>query len=115
VPSLNIPHTHTHTLHSSWVVMSSFFLEIALHIGLDIGCGSSVLMDIPMEPEIRYTAVLRECAMLLQMPKGVPVATVAIGNAANAGLLALRILATFQQVTIGCKLQAAMMLRGPVY
>ncbi len=27
------------------------------------------------------------------MPKGVPVATVAIGNAANAGLLALRILA----------------------
>lgn len=28
-----------------------------------------------------------------QMPKGVPVATVAIGNAANAGLLAVRILA----------------------
>ena len=28
------------------------------------------------------------------MPKGVPVATVAIGNAANAGLLAARILAT---------------------
>jgi phosphoribosylcarboxyaminoimidazole (NCAIR) mutase len=29
----------------------------------------------------------------VQMPKGVPVATVAIGNAANAGLLAVRILA----------------------
>ena len=29
-----------------------------------------------------------------QMPRGVPVATVAIGNAANAGLLAVRILAT---------------------
>ncbi len=28
------------------------------------------------------------------MPKGVPVATVAIGNAANAGLLAARILGT---------------------
>ena len=28
------------------------------------------------------------------MPRGVPVATVAIGNAANAGLLAVRILAT---------------------
>ena len=27
------------------------------------------------------------------MPRGVPVATVAIGNAANAGLLAVRILA----------------------
>lgn len=29
-----------------------------------------------------------------QMPRGVPVATVAIGNAANAGLLAVRILAS---------------------
>jgi 5-(carboxyamino)imidazole ribonucleotide mutase len=29
---------------------------------------------------------------IVQMPKGVPVATVAIGNAANAGLLALQIL-----------------------
>lgn len=35
----------------------------------------------------------QSCLVLLQMPKGVPVATVAIGNAANAGLLALRILA----------------------
>jgi 5-(carboxyamino)imidazole ribonucleotide mutase len=31
---------------------------------------------------------------IVQMPRGVPVATVAIGNAANAGLLAVRILAT---------------------
>lgn len=31
---------------------------------------------------------------ILQMPKGVPVATVAIDNAYNAGLLALRMLAT---------------------
>ena len=30
---------------------------------------------------------------IVQMPKGVPVATVAINNAANAGLLAVRILA----------------------
>ena len=50
-------------------------------------------MNIPTEPEIMYRVVLRGCAMLLQMPKGVPVATVAIGNAANAGLLGLRILA----------------------
>lgn len=34
--------------------------------------------------------------VLAQMPKGVPVATVAIGNAANAGLLAVRILSTSQ-------------------
>ena len=31
---------------------------------------------------------------IVQMPRGVPVATVAVGNAANAGLLAVRILAT---------------------
>ena len=31
---------------------------------------------------------------IVQMPTGVPVATVAIANAANAGLLAMRILAT---------------------
>ncbi len=31
---------------------------------------------------------------IVQMPKGVPVATVAVGNATNAGLLAVRILAT---------------------
>ena len=31
---------------------------------------------------------------IAQMPKGVPVATVAIGNSANAGLLAIRILAS---------------------
>lgn len=31
---------------------------------------------------------------IVQMPKGVPVATVAIGNAANAGLLAVRVIAS---------------------
>jgi 5-(carboxyamino)imidazole ribonucleotide mutase len=31
---------------------------------------------------------------IVQMPAGVPVATVSIGNARNAGLLAVRILAT---------------------
>ena len=38
------------------------------------------------------------------MPRGVPVATVAIGNAANAGLLAVRILASSDP-----QLQAEMM------
>ncbi|MHC5719150.1 MAG: AIR carboxylase family protein, partial [Nostoc sp.] len=33
---------------------------------------------------------------ILQMPAGIPVATVAIGNAKNAGLLAVQILATQQ-------------------
>lgn len=31
---------------------------------------------------------------IVQMPRGIPVATVAIGNAGNAGLLAVRILST---------------------
>ena len=34
---------------------------------------------------------------IVQMPAGVPVATVAIGNARNAGLLAVRILGTFDE------------------
>ena len=33
---------------------------------------------------------------IVQMPAGVPVATVAVGNARNAGLLAVRILAATQ-------------------
>lgn len=33
---------------------------------------------------------------IVQMPAGIPVATVAIGNATNAGLLAIQILATHQ-------------------
>src|SRR5215475_8764872 len=40
---------------------------------------------------------------IVQMPAGIPVATVAIGNAKNAGLLALRILGTSDD-----KLRAAM-------
>jgi 5-(carboxyamino)imidazole ribonucleotide mutase len=32
---------------------------------------------------------------IVQMPAGIPVATVAIGNARNAGLLAVRILGAF--------------------
>ncbi len=35
---------------------------------------------------------------IVQMPAGVPVATVAVGNARNAGLLAVRILATGDEV-----------------
>src|SRR4051795_9100838 len=40
---------------------------------------------------------------IVQMPAGIPVATVAIGNAKNAGLLAVRILATSDE-----KLRAAL-------
>ncbi|MBA3872253.1 MAG: 5-(carboxyamino)imidazole ribonucleotide synthase [Anaerolineae bacterium] len=42
---------------------------------------------------------------IVQMPRGIPVATVAIGNATNAGLLAVRILAS-QQPELLKKMQA---------
>jgi 5-(carboxyamino)imidazole ribonucleotide mutase len=38
---------------------------------------------------------------IVQMPRGVPVATVAIGNGANAGLLAARILAVHDEALAG--------------
>jgi 5-(carboxyamino)imidazole ribonucleotide mutase len=42
---------------------------------------------------------------IVQMPKGIPVATLAIGGAANAGLLAVQILATTDS-TLAAKLTA---------
>jgi 5-(carboxyamino)imidazole ribonucleotide mutase len=38
---------------------------------------------------------------IVQMPAGIPVATVAIGNATNAGLLAVQILATSDEELLG--------------
>jgi 5-(carboxyamino)imidazole ribonucleotide mutase len=43
---------------------------------------------------LKYLDGLDSLLSIVQMPSGVPVATVAIGNARNAGLLAARILAT---------------------
>lgn len=42
---------------------------------------------------------------IVQMPAGIPVATVAIGNAQNAGLLAVQILASAQPELLGKVLQ----------
>jgi len=44
----------------------------------------------------RHLQGLDSLYSIVQMPAGVPVATVAIGNAKNAGLLAVQILATYQ-------------------
>jgi len=55
---------------------------------------------------------------IVQMPAGVPVATVAVGNARNAGLLAVRILATSdadlraQMTTFQRELNAAAKAKG---
>jgi phosphoribosylaminoimidazole carboxylase len=52
------------------------------------------VVGVPVKPAGHYLDGMDALLSIVQMPKGVPVATVAIGNAANAGLLAVRILAT---------------------
>ena len=52
---------------------------------------------------------------IVQMPKGVPVATVAIGNATNAGLLAVRILSTSRPELRGKMMQYQGKMRDSVH
>ena len=52
------------------------------------------VIGVPVKPAGASLDGLDALLSIVQMPKGVPVATVAIGNAANAGLLAVRILAS---------------------
>ena len=52
------------------------------------------VIGVPVKPAGAHLDGMDAMLSIVQMPKGVPVATVAIGNAANAGLLAVRILAT---------------------
>jgi 5-(carboxyamino)imidazole ribonucleotide mutase len=52
-----------------------------------------VLPVIGVPVPLRYLDGMDSLLSMVQMPAGVPVATVAIGNARNAGLLAARILA----------------------
>lgn len=51
------------------------------------------VIGVPVKPAGAYLDGVDALLSIVQMPKGVPVATVAIGNAANAGLLAVRVLA----------------------
>ncbi|CAD7699550.1 unnamed protein product [Ostreobium quekettii] len=51
------------------------------------------VIGVPMTPEGAHLDGLDALMSIAQMADGVPVATVAIGNATNAGLLAIRILA----------------------
>jgi 5-(carboxyamino)imidazole ribonucleotide mutase len=46
---------------------------------------------------LKYLVGMDSPLSIVQMPAGVPVATVAVGAARNAGLLAVRILATADQ------------------
>jgi 5-(carboxyamino)imidazole ribonucleotide mutase len=47
---------------------------------------------------LKYLDGMDSLLSIVQMPAGVPVATVSIGGARNAGLLAVRILATFDEM-----------------
>jgi len=57
------------------------------------------VIGVPMPTE--YLGGLDSLLSMVQMPRGVPVATVAIGNARNAGLLAAQILALSDEALAG--------------
>ncbi len=57
----------------------------------------TVLPVIGVPVSLKVLDGLDSLLSIVQMPKGVPVATVAIDNARNAGLLAVRILGTFDE------------------
>ncbi|KAG2498284.1 hypothetical protein HYH03_003545 [Edaphochlamys debaryana] len=58
------------------------------------------VIGVPVKPSGAHLDGLDALLSIVQMPKGVPVATVAIGNAANAGLLAVRIIAAQDRVML---------------
>ena len=65
----------------------------AAHLpGMLAACTPLPVIGVPVPTE--HLRGLDSLLSIVQMPAGVPVATVAIGNARNAGLLAVRILAT---------------------
>lgn len=55
--------------------------------------------------ETKHLKGMDSLLSIVQMPKGIPVATVAISNGQNAGLLAIRILASFDD-SLRSKLEA---------
>ncbi|NYE73835.1 5-(carboxyamino)imidazole ribonucleotide mutase [Microlunatus parietis] len=67
---------------------------------------------------LKYLDGMDSLLSIVQMPAGVPVATVSIGNARNAGLLAVRILAagdpvlTEKMITFQDQLRAASEAKG---
>ena len=69
---------------------------------------------------LKYLDGMDSLLSMVQMPAGVPVATVAIGNARNAGLLAVRILAvgdpvlTAKMVDFQSALRASAQAKGAV-
>ncbi len=68
----------------------------AAHLpGMTASMTSLPVIGVPIKT--RTLSGLDSLLSIVQMPKGIPVATVAIGNAYNAGLLAIRILGSANQ------------------
>lgn len=66
----------------------------AAHLpGMLAACTTLPVIGVPVES--KSLKGIDSLLSIVQMPKGIPVATVAINNAANAGLLAVSILAVF--------------------
>lgn len=63
------------------------------------------VVGVPVKPSGAYLDGMDALLSIVQMPRGVPVATVAIGNAANAGLLAVRIIASAEPALLAKMLQ----------
>jgi 5-(carboxyamino)imidazole ribonucleotide mutase len=65
----------------------------AAHLpGMIASCTTLPVVGVPVP--LKNLDGLDSLLSIVQMPAGIPVATVAIGNARNAGILAVRILAT---------------------
>ncbi|MFC6094424.1 5-(carboxyamino)imidazole ribonucleotide mutase [Saccharothrix lopnurensis] len=62
---------------------------------------ATVLPVIGVPVPLKYLDGMDSLLSIVQMPAGVPVATVSVGGARNAGLLAVRVLAASDQVLAG--------------
>ncbi|MFT7836659.1 5-(carboxyamino)imidazole ribonucleotide mutase [Saccharothrix sp. BKS2] len=71
---------------------------------------ATVLPVIGVPVPLKYLDGMDSLLSIVQMPAGVPVATVSVGGARNAGLLAVRVLAASDQVLAGrmAEFQAAL-------
>lgn len=117
-PPPHLPSTHQESLSASPNNLSqhhslppSFSLSLP-HISVPLGMVAALtslpIIGVPIKTQAM--SGMDSLYSIVQMPKGIPVATVAIGNAANAGLLAVRILAA-QDPSLLAKMDAYMMVQ----
>jgi phosphoribosylaminoimidazole carboxylase PurE protein len=70
----------------------------AAHLpGMVASCTTLPVIGVPVASDTQKLDGMDSLLSIVQMPKGIPVATVAINNATNAALLAIRMLAISDQ------------------